>query len=149
MKKTLLALMGILILTGTMVRPIVAGGRADKVEVDFSALKDLSDKKGRTLDGSVKFYFADEKTSLKGGDELSARGAKVGHGPDDERCAQALLVAFLSFQERAKREGKTAVINIRTYSSSTDSSGSRKSCQCIAGGFNVHTTVKGQLAGGN
>jgi hypothetical protein len=149
MKKTVLALLGILILTGTMVGPVVAGGRADKVEIDFAALKDLSDKKGRTLDGSVKFVFADEKTELKGGEELSARGAKIGHGPDEDRCAQALLVAFLSFQERAKREGKTAVVNIRTFSSSTDFSNSRKRCQCIAGGFNVRTTVKGQLAGGN
>ena len=142
MKKTLLVMLALASLSG----PLVSGGRRDKVEVSFDSLKGLEDKKGRALDGSVKFYFADEKAPAKGGEEISARGNTMSRGTDEERCERAMLAAFLSFQDRAKKDGMTKVVDVKTYSEADVSSGSRKKCLCIAGGMRVGTVVKGRLA---
>ena len=146
MKKIIMAAIG---LTALMTGPaLMAGGKREKVEISFDELKGLEDKKGRTLDGSIKFYFADEKSSLKGGEEISARGNTMQKGSQEDRCVKAMLAAFISFQERAKRDGKTAVVDVRTFSEADVSSGSRKKCLCVGGNLRTGTTVKGRLAGG-
>jgi hypothetical protein len=126
-----------------------AKGRNEQVEINFSELKGMTDNKGRTLDGSIKFYFADEKAPMKGGEEISARGNTFQKGDDIERCKRAMLAAFISFQERAKRDEKTMVVGVRTFYDNGTFSKSRSRCLCAAGGRRVGTTVRGRLAGGS
>lgn len=147
MKKMFLPILAALILVPASV--LLAKGRNDVVEIDFSSLKGMADNKGRTLDGSIKFYFADEKAPIKGGEEISARGNTFKGGDDIERCERALLAAFISFQERAKRDEKTMVVGIRTFSDGSNFSKSRSKCLCAAGNRRVGTTVRGRLAGGS
>jgi len=124
-----------------------AGGTAEKVEIKFGPeVKSYEDKKGRKIDGSVKFYWADEKAPAKGGEELSARGMTMQRGEQEERCAKALGQALITFQERAKSEGHNAVVGIKTYYDASTFSGSRNKCLCIGGRSNTRTTVKGKLA---
>ena len=123
-----------------------AGGRKDYVSVPFSAVEAGEGRKGASLDGTVKFVFADEKGSSTSGEELSAKGFSRKGKTDEERCAQAQLGAFLTFQKRALKDGYNAVVDIRTYSEADRFSKSRKDCQCVSGGFGTRTTVKGRLA---
>jgi hypothetical protein len=140
---TLGSLAAVLILATTASR---AGGRKDYVSIPFSAVEAEEGRKGATLDGSVKFVFADEKGSRTDGEELSAKGFSRKGATDEERCAQAQLGAFLTFQKRALKDGYNAVVDIRTYSEADRFSKSRKDCQCVSGGFGSRTTVKGRLA---
>ena len=124
-----------------------AGGKAEQVSIKYDdAVKNYEDKKGRKIDGSVKFYWADEKAPVQGGEELSARGMTMQRGEQEERCVKALAAALITFQERAKSEGKNAVVGITTYATATEKSGSRNNCLCIGGRSNTRTTVKGKLA---
>lgn len=128
-------------------RQAVAGGKNERVEIKYDeAVKNYEDKKGRKIDGSVKFYWADEKAPAQGGEELSAKGMTMQRGEQTERCAKALAQALITFQERAKGEGKNAVVGIKTFYDAGTSSGSRNKCLCIGGSFNTRTTVKGKLA---
>ena len=124
-----------------------AGGKAEQVVIKYDdAVKNYEDKKGRKIDGSVKFYWADEKAPVQGGEELSARGMTMQRGEQEERCVKALAAALITFQERAKSEGKNAVVGIHTYYDASTKSGDRNHCLCIGGNFNTRTTVKGRLA---
>lgn len=144
MKKTVLAAATVLAL---MQSPLFAGGKHDTLPVTFASIQALEDKKGNKLDGSVKFYFADEKAPAKGGEIISSHGNTSGLGRDKEgKCRWALLGAFLKFQERAKREGMTKVVDVKTSSDSDQTSGARDKCLCAVGNVRVGTTVTGRLA---
>jgi hypothetical protein len=124
-----------------------AAGSAERVEIKYDdAVKSYQDKKGRQIDGSVKFYWADEKAPVQGGEEISARGVTTQRGSQEERCTKALAQALITFQERAKGEDKNAVVDIRTFYDAGTKSGSRDKCLCIGGRLMTRTTVKGRLA---
>ena len=145
MRKTLVTTA---VLAALMVsRAALAGGTAEKVEIKYGPeVKNYEDKKGRKIDGSVKFFWADEAAPAKGGEELSTRGMTMQRGEQEERCAKALGQALITFQERAKSEGKNAVVDIRTFYDAGTFSKSRNKCLCIGGRSNTRTTVKGKLA---
>ena len=125
----------------------LAGGRKDYVSVTFDAAKNAEVRSGDSLDGSVKFFFADEKNAPKSTEgELSARGSSFKGKDDEDKCAKSVAVALLSFQKRAKKDGFNAVVDIRSYSESNRFSGKRSECQCVAGGSGARTTLKGRLA---
>jgi hypothetical protein len=143
MKKTLMISAGILWFASRA----MAGGMAEKVVIKFDdAVKSYQDKKGRQIDGSVRFYWADEKAPAKGGGELSAKGMTMQRGSQEERCTKALAVALITFQERAKAEGMNAVVDVRTYFDASTKSGDRNKCLCMGGRSNTRTTVKARLA---
>lgn len=116
-----------------------------KVEISFDEFKGMQDKRGRILDGSIKFYFADEQGPKADSEELSARGSTFTSGDPERACRLSLLTAFISFQERAKREGAKAVVDLRTYAEFSVYSKSRRRCLCRSGN-RTFTTVKGRLA---
>jgi hypothetical protein len=125
--------------------PDDAVAEAPAVSVTFDSVVDWSaihPRHGFFLDGSVAFYFADESKTATG-DDISARGSTF--GSDDIACRKALAAAFLSFQERAHREGYNAVLDVRTYAHSNVVGRSRDACLCRAG-HRVYTTVRGRLA---
>jgi hypothetical protein len=139
--------MAAFIMMALLAGKVQARGKAEQVEIKFDeAVKSYEDKKGRKLDGSVKFYWADEKAPAQGGDTLSARGMTMQRGSQEERCAKALATALISFQERAKTDGYNAVVGIETFYDSSTKSGSRNKCLCMGGRSNTRTTVKGKLA---
>jgi hypothetical protein len=106
----------------------------------------MQDKKGRELDGSIKFYFADEGGPKSSEEEISARGSTFVAGDPERACRQALLAAFISFQERAKRDGAKAVVGMKTYADDGHFSKSRNKCKCRYAN-RVYTTVRGRLVG--
>jgi hypothetical protein len=119
---------------------------APPMSVTFESLKAISEENPRhgfVLDGSVRFYFADEDGPAALSDELRARGSTW--GGDSYACRRALVAAFLSFQERAKREGFNAVVGVRTYARLMVNSANRERCLCRVG-HRASTMVKGRLA---
>jgi hypothetical protein len=136
----------------SLAKPALAGGT--QISVTFDSIQQLEAKNGDKLDGSVKFYFADEKGHGKGGEIITSHAGGSGMGRDKEgKCRWALLGTFLKYQKRAKEEGKSKVVDITTASSAENDpdsvSGSRDRCLCSANAFKVSSLVKGRLAGGD
>jgi hypothetical protein len=128
-------------------KPLVAG----QVSVTYDSVAAQTAKNGDTLDGSVKFFFADEKDHGHGVAELTAHASGNGAGRDKEgKCRWALLGAFLRMQAQAKEAGKHKIVGITTASSadtdSSNTSGSRGACYCNAKAFTVTSLIKYHLA---
>ena len=139
----------ILVLALTFAGHAMGDDRLYKVlEVTFDSFKSLEDSHGRTLDGSIMFYFANEGGPATELDEISARGSTfIGDLGEEVACRKALLAAFNSFEERAKRDGATAVVGMRTFASQTAVSKLRQHCLCRVAKNRAATTVKGRLVG--
>jgi hypothetical protein len=122
-----------------------AGGSV--VAVSFDSFKNLSDPKGHKLDGSVSFKFADQ--GAKGaGEAISSRINMNKFGKDaEDTCRMALLSAFIKMQERAKRDGKSGFVDVKTYAKA-ESSDSAAKCVCLAGGARLGTRVEGRYPAG-
>jgi hypothetical protein len=132
----------------------------ETAEVTFDSLRGLTESHGRSLDGTVPFYFSEESHPGSIGDELSARGSAFVTLPQPLRgkqqspelieaakvnaCRLAVLAALVTFQERAKQEGANGVTGVRTYAEMFISSGKRERCLCRVGA-RAYTTVKGRL----
>ena len=100
------------------------------------------------LDGSVRFYFADESSPAvvsRLGDATTSRKTSGVGKTDADACRWAMLSALLALQEQAKSLGANAVIGItsnynqHTYSSTTQ-------FECHAGGIMVGVALKGTYA---
>ena len=131
---------------------LLAAGSAkaeDKVvSVTFDSIKAQTAKNGDTLDGSVKFIFADEAGSSTSGSQDTGRArANAFHKDKQEACRWALLGTLLKFQKNAKERGMTKVTDIQiSPGKNYPFGGSRNKCQCIAGGTNVGAVVKARYA---
>ncbi|MCV6900751.1 hypothetical protein OE165_27340, partial [Escherichia coli] len=70
------------------------------------------------LDGSVRFFFAGQRTpkvlETKGSDVSNRKTNGVGKS-DEEACRWAALSALLSFQDKAKTMDANAVVNLVSY----------------------------------
>ncbi|ODT37261.1 MAG: excinuclease ATPase subunit [Lautropia sp. SCN 70-15] len=124
-----------------------APARDTEYKLPFADVLTISEAQGK-LDGSVKFYLRGQKTPKvleKKGDDVSNRKTN-GVGKDDVfACKWAALSALLALQDKAKRVGANAVVDIVSYyrknvfSSATD-------YECHAGAVIVGVTLKGTYA---
>lgn len=117
------------------------------------------------LDGSIKFYFADDshpaviKTVLKDAvtsKKTSASGLHTGNSQVAERlrtqpaktveelCHHVMLSGLLQYQTRAKKEGGNAVIGIQSYFKKQPFS-SRDQYECYVGTMMVGVALKGDI----
>ena len=94
-----------------------AAARDDALHQSFQDLLDSPEAKEK-LDGSVKFYLAGAKTpkvlSRLGSDVSNRKTNSVGKSPD-QACNWAALSALLAFQDKAKKLGANAVVDIVSY----------------------------------
>lgn len=100
------------------------------------------------LDGSVKFYFGDQKTPKvlqTLGSDVSNRKTNAFNKSDEEGCQWAFLSAVLAFQDKAKEMGANAVINVVSYYKK-DTFSSATEFECHAGTFVGGVALKGTYA---
>lgn len=64
---------------------------------------------------------------------------------DEEACTWAFLSAVKAFQDRARKEGGTKVVNLTSYYKKNDFN-SKTHFQCGAGNIMAGVTLKGDIA---
>lgn len=107
----------------------------------------LNDPRAKdVLDPSIKLYFGKNGSGTKLTSLLSANKKTNGVGKtDEEACNWAFLAAMKTFQERAKREGGTKVINLSSYYFKKEFK-SEKEFECGTGNVMVGVTFRGYVA---
>ena len=99
------------------------------------------------LDGDIKFYFGDQKhpkVAKNFGEFMSNKKTNAFNKTDKFACEWAFLSAMLSFQDRARKMGGNAVINIRSYYKKNLIS-SASDYECGAGGVIAGVTFLGDV----
>jgi uncharacterized protein YbjQ (UPF0145 family) len=99
------------------------------------------------LDGSVKFYFAKQahpRVLQDLGTFVSNRKTNAFGKSDANACRWAFLSALVTFQQRAKKEGGNAVINIVSYYKKNEMA-STSLYECHAGATVAGVALKGDV----
>ena len=121
--------------------------RDTEYNLPFSEVLAMPEAQGK-LDGSVKFYLQGQNTPKvleKKGDDVSNKKTN-GVGKDDAfGCKLAALSALIALQEKAKRLGANAVVDIFSYYKK-DVFSSPTNYECHAGAVIIGVTLKGTYA---
>ncbi|MGO1692878.1 MAG: excinuclease ATPase subunit [Marinobacter sp.] len=99
------------------------------------------------LDGSIKFYFADEahpQITQKIPGVTTNRKTNAFMKSDEEACSWVFLSAMIALQERAQQEGADAVVNITSYYDRQEMA-SRDDYECHAGAVLAGVALKGDI----
>ncbi|GLR70754.1 excinuclease ATPase subunit [Agaribacter marinus] len=100
------------------------------------------------LDPNIKFYWGEQKPTQKiersFGKYTSNKKTNAFNKSDREACEWVLLSALLSLEERAKREGGNAVINIASYYKK-NTVVSETNYECHAGTFIAGVALNGEV----
>ncbi len=99
------------------------------------------------IDENVRLVFGNRPhppVAKKLGTYTSNRKTNAFNKSDKEACERAFLSAILSLQERARREGGDAVVNIRSYYKKTNVSHQTK-YMCGAGAIIAGVTFRGDV----
>lgn len=100
------------------------------------------------VDGDIAFYFGDqshpavEATLTKG--VVTNKKTNAANKSDEEACNWAMLSALKQLQERARRDGGNAVINIESYYK-RQSFKSKDQFECHAGNVMSGVALKGDV----
>jgi len=99
------------------------------------------------LDPSISLYFSDQshpKTVKSYGSFPTNNKTNSLNKTDEAACQWVLLSSLLALQERAKKEGGNAVINIDSYYKKNTFS-SKTEYECHAGTFLSGVALKGEV----
>lgn len=144
---TPLRLIAALAAAATLTAAPAAQARDTEYKIPFAEVMEMPEAK-QQLDGSVRFFFGDEKpgkviTTL--GDDVSNKKTN-GVGKDDRfGCKWAALSALVALQNSAKRQGANAVINVVSYYK-RDTFKSNTEFECHAGAIIIGVALKGTYA---
>ena len=137
-----IALMGLAIVVSTQ----SAQARNEAIMFSVEDAMATADAKAK-LDGSVKFYFGKTphgKVLQSFGERVSNKKTNAFGKSDLASCNRAVLSALITFQERAKKDGGNAVINMVSYYKRNTVSNDTH-FECHAGGFVTGVTLKGEV----
>jgi len=108
-------------MTGALIFSILvathAYSRDDKYVLPIKAALDSAEPRQKP-DGSVKFFFGKESTpaiASRLGSVKPHGKARTRRSDDIEACNVAFLAALIDFEQRAKKAGANAVVNIVSY----------------------------------
>jgi uncharacterized protein YbjQ (UPF0145 family) len=135
----------VLLLSALAATPALA--RDTKYTLPFAEVLEMPEAKAQ-LDGSVRFYLAGQKTPpvvKRMGDDVSNKKTNGVGKQDETGCKWAALSTLLAFQEKAKRVGANAVIDIESYYK-RDNFRSATEYECHAGAVIIGVTLKGTFA---
>ena len=124
-----------------------AHARNTPVTVTLQSVLDMPEAQGK-LDGTVKFYLAGSPTPKvvkKFGDDTSNAKTNAFNKSAEAACRWNALSALIKLQDKAKREGANAVIEITSYSEKVPFS-SPTDIQCSDGAFLAGIALKGTYA---
>jgi len=104
------------LLLGVLAAEVVFA-RNDRVVLPVKPALDLGTSKGK-LDPGVKFYFSGETRPEVSQTLLTVKSNRKTNAlnkDDEEACNWTFLSAMMALQQRAKKEGGDAVIDIQSY----------------------------------
>ncbi|HEY9026890.1 MAG TPA: excinuclease ATPase subunit [Burkholderiaceae bacterium] len=130
-----------------LVAAMPAFARNTPVTVTLQSVLDMPEAQGK-LDGSVKFYLAGAPTPKvikKFGEDTSNAKTNAFNKSAEEACRWNALSALIKLQDKARREGANAVIEITSYSEKVAFS-SPTDIQCSDGAFLAGIALKGTYA---
>jgi uncharacterized protein YbjQ (UPF0145 family) len=99
------------------------------------------------LDGSVKFFFGDQKTPkvlAKLGSDVTNLKTNAFGKSDEVACNWVFLSAMVALETRAKTLGANAVVNIKSYYKRNEFS-SATEFECHAGAIMAGVALKGDF----
>jgi len=104
-------------------------------------------KEKGVLQDDIKLYFGSQYVSVskKMGEYKTNKKTNGFNKSDEAACNWAFLSAVKSLQDRARREGGTKVINIKSNYQNKEFASTSK-FQCGAGAFLVGVALKGTVA---
>jgi hypothetical protein len=103
-------------LIGLVAVATTATARDDRLHFPVKEAMEAPNAKAQ-LDGSVKFFWGNQKFPKpvrSYGVVRTNKKTNFFNKTDKEGCEHAFLSALLAFQERAKRDGANAVVNIKS-----------------------------------
>ena len=130
-----------------LVAAVPAYARNDAVNVTLQSVLDMPEAQGK-LDGSIKFYLAGSPTPKvvkKFGEDTSNAKTNAFNKSADVACRWNALSALIKLQDKARREGANAVIEITSYSNKIAFT-SPTEVQCSDGAFLAGIALKGTYA---
>ena len=142
MKTKTCTLIAILALAST---PALA--RADHIKVSIQQALAKGQSYKTTVDPDIKLYFGSQKTpavAKRIGEWTSNKKTSHMKKSDQEACDIAFISAVASLQERARKEGGNAVINIKSFYQSERSESSTEYV-CGAGSIMVGVSLTGTV----
>ena len=142
MKTKTCMLMAVLALAST---PALAREDHIKVAIQQALAKGQSYK--TTVDPDIKLYFGGQKTpavAKRIGEWTASRRTNAANKSDEEACTIAFISAIAALQERARKEGGNAVININS-SYKEENSASPTEFICGAGKIMAAVSLKGTV----
>lgn len=121
--------------------------RDSRLQLPLAEVLDPAYHQGK-LDGSVRFYFADQTTPpvrAQRGEGVANRKTNAANKSDREACRWVMLSALIALQDAAKNRGANAVINIQSYYKKHEFASTRE-YECGAGALLAGVTLKGTYA---
>lgn len=101
----------------------------------------------QSLDGDIKFYWANQQhppVDITYGTFTSSKRTNGFRKPHEESCARALASALIAFQDRARRSGGNAVIDIKSNIKNREEV-SAVEYSCLVGTMMVNVALKGTV----
>lgn len=123
-----------------------AEARNEKIKLSINDALTSSSAEAK-VDKSIKLYFGTKhKLSVKKnfGEFTTNKKTNAFNKTDRAACEWAFLSAMITLQERAKKEGGDAVINIKSYYYKTELD-SAEMFECGAGNVVAGVTFKGDV----
>ena len=123
-----------------------AHGRDTKLMLPISVALETKDA-GEKLDGSVKFFFGDQKTPAVQktfGNFITNKKTNAVGKSDEKACNWAFLSAMVALEKRAQQLGANAVVNIVSYYQKNTMS-SATEFECHAGAVIAGVALKGDF----
>ena len=124
-----------------------AAGRDDHVKLPIQGALEKSQSYKTTVDSDIKMYWGSQKTPAverKMGEFTSNKKTNAANKSDQEACDLAFISAAAALQQRARKEGGNAVINIRSVYRGEDSD-SPSEYVCGAGKIMAGVALRGTV----
>ena len=123
-----------------------APAKDDRVKFSIENAMNTTDAHDK-LDGSVKFFFGDQKypkPQSKMGTFTSNKKTNALGKSEEAGCQRAFLSAMIALQERAQKEGGNAVVNIKSVYRK-DELNSETEYECGSGSFVKGVALRGEV----
>lgn len=141
--------------TGTIVAIVAMGcmtyasakGRDDHIKLPIQGALEKGQSYKETVGNDIKLFWGTQKTPAvdrKMGEFTSNKKTNAANKSDQDACDLAFISAVIGLQQRARREGGNAVINIHSVYRGEDSD-SPTEFVCGAGRFIAGVALKGTV----
>lgn len=141
--------------TGTIVAIVAMGcmtyasakGRDDHIKLPIQGALEKGQSYKETVGSDIKLFWGTQKTPAvdrKMGEFTSNKKTNAANKSDQDACDLAFISAVIGLQQRARREGGNAVINIHSVYRGEDSD-SPTEFVCGAGRFIAGVALKGTV----